>query len=151
MPDITFAPKLEISIYTGITIVYRMPRKIPPEEVVAEKVREIVSSGEGFMTQTLLLREVRKALRKIDEDYVISPRRMRRIALRHGVKVDIEYRQTDRPLGKLKSCPVCGGELKVIRNVTLDGGIVPFGVKCPLCGYWSGNPKRVPGKYVFHM
>jgi C4-type Zn-finger protein len=51
----------------------------------------------------------------------------------------------------MTKCPVCGGSLKNVKNLTIYGGKVTIEFSCKNCGYWTGKKKRIPTRYVFHL
>ena len=63
--------------------------------------------------------------------------------------LEIHAREANEKRG-LTKCPVCGERVKRLKNMTVFGGTVTLGFKCPKCGYWSGLRRRVPTRYVFH-
>ena len=51
----------------------------------------------------------------------------------------------------MTKCPVCGGQMKAMKNITIYGGTVTLGHKCKRCGYWTGKTRRVPSRYIFTL
>ena len=75
--------------------------------------------------------------------------RVRRLVIDSGlVGVEIHARESEEKKG-LTRCPVCGERVKKLKNMTVFGGTVTLGFKCPRCGYWSGLRRRIPTRYVF--
>ena len=69
--------------------------------------------------------------------------------IRLYAKVANWVKEVDPEADDLTECPVCGGELKVIKNKTLYGWNISLGYICTQCPYWTGQKKRVPVRYVF--
>jgi uncharacterized protein with PIN domain len=71
------------------------------------------------------------------------------LALESGL-VELEVRCKEVPgLRSLFRCPVCGHRLKRVKNMTVFGGSVTVGYRCPNCPYWTGMRRRVPTRYIF--
>lgn len=130
-------------------IIFLMPEyRVPKKEQILDALRSIFLRRRGVNSQRELKRLVEKELLS-DEEYKVGEKRLRLLTLDSDlVDVEIHCRESleKRHLSK---CPVCDSRLKKVRNLTVFGGTVTLGFKCPRCAYWSGLRKRVPMRYVF--
>ena len=130
---------------TNLMIMY----ELPTEEEIRNAIYKALKKKKSFPSLVELRKNVIKELKKLNEKYTVSMRRVRIIAARSGfVKLDIKTKASDR---KLKYCPVCGGRLEKIKNYSLLGEEVVVGYKCKFCQYKSGSKKELPVRYSFHF
>jgi ribosomal protein L34E len=124
--------------------------RIPPADAVRDAAREvIVQGGRGFPSQAAFRAALLSTLRKEERRFALGGRRMRHLLVNTpGVRLHVLYalRPTRRPMG---SCPICGAEVRPIRNHTLLGDEVTLGYRCGRCGYWTHLARRVPVRYRF--
>src|SRR2546422_1753827 len=114
-----------------------------PQFPPVSQTRHEVSSQRAL--KRLIEREVRGS-----ENFRVGEERIRRLAIESGLtRLEIHAREANEKRG-LTKCPVCGERVKRLKNMTVFGGTVTLGFKCPKCGYWSGLRRRVPTRYVFH-
>jgi prepilin signal peptidase PulO-like enzyme (type II secretory pathway) len=124
-------------------------RRATPEQVRRATRRVLRGSRAHFASQEAFRSAVLDVLREEEPLAVVSGTRLRLIALdTPGVRLSVRY--TER-LGQEPpaACPVCGHDLRPIRNQTLTGGPVVLGRRCAHCGYWTHRDRRVPVRYVF--
>ncbi|MCS7093894.1 MAG: hypothetical protein RMJ18_01785 [Candidatus Aenigmarchaeota archaeon] len=124
-------------------------RKIPKKELVADLVKKVVFSHKSIDSQEELASLVEKELKKYDKDYVITPTRVKRIALE--IK-EIEVKaKTKKSLNmqKITSCPICNSPIDEIKVKNLANREIVIGYKCVKCGYQSDLEAFVPMKYIF--
>jgi len=127
-----------------------MSYKIPNEEIIVYIIKKIMMKQRIIYSQKKFLELVLNELKSTDNVYKLTEKRLRKIAItKAGVKVEMEYRETDMGIDDMKVCPVCGSKLTKIYNKTLDNIEVPIGLKCQTCGYWTGPKKRIPKRYIF--
>ncbi|MFP4169720.1 MAG: hypothetical protein ACLFUV_01670 [Methanomassiliicoccales archaeon] len=127
-----------------------MTYRIPPEEVLADAIRVVLSEYPMVTSQRKLAKLVLRKLREEDELYTASEERIRRVAIERGAaKVEIHCRPGEERSRKGR-CPVCGSRMKRIRNETIFGGSVTLGYRCDRCPYWTGMRKRIPARYIFY-
>jgi hypothetical protein len=122
----------------------------PEAEQVQRIARRILRGGRAtYPSQALFRAAVLEVLRRDDPLAVVSGARLRRLAMETpGVRLFVRY--TERPDPRpLTACPVCGSELRPIRNRTLTGDLVVLGQRCTRCAYWTHQPRRVPARYTF--
>jgi hypothetical protein len=120
----------------------------PADEDVRRAARRLVRGGRAsFHSQALFRDALLESLRRDDPLAVISGRRLRRLLIDvPGVRISVRY--TERPTNApLTACPVCGSELRPIRNQTLSGESVVLGQRCVRCDYWTHRIRRVPVRY----
>lgn len=126
-----------------------MGYKRPEEEIILEAIRNAFNERRTMESQRQLRDRVLKELRKTDPGLTVSGSRIRRLAITSGIaKVDITWRETDRKTARFR-CPVCGSELKPMKNETVFGGTVTLGFKCPACPFRSSMKRQEPTRYVF--
>jgi hypothetical protein len=122
-------------------------RRSSDEEVVRAARRLVRGSKAVFTSQNEFRAAVTRYLRHEDPLAVIGGRRLRRLLVGvPGIRVAVRY--TEREDGRaLTVCPVCGSELRPIRNQTLGGEPVVLGQRCTRCDYWTHRARRVPTRY----
>jgi hypothetical protein len=121
----------------------------PADEDVRRVARRLVRGGKATFTSQAKFREALLSNLRRDEPLAsIGGRRLRRLLLEvPGVKITVHYSERD-PIAPLTACPVCGSELKPIRNQTLAGESVVLGQRCVRCDYWTHRTRRVPVRYL---
>jgi len=120
----------------------------PADEDVRRAARRLVRGGKAaFASQARFRDALVASLRRDDPIAVISGRRLRSLLIDvPGVRISVRYTErTSAP--PLTACPVCGSELKPIRNQTLSGDSVVLGQRCVRCDYWTHRTRRVPVRY----
>lgn len=123
-------------------------RRAPPDDAVREALLKVMREAKHIRSQRRLLSMVDEELKKMDRDWGITAKRLRRLAAETpGVKI-ISHCRVSHGEGS-NICPVCGKEMRPIKNETLYGWLVTSGYSCPRCGYWTGRRKRVPTLYEF--
>ena len=128
-----------------------MTYTIPPRDLVEKIIIKILKSEGTVDSQRKLTEEVTKHLRMF-ENYKISERRVRKIAIENpDIVVEIKYRTTAKEIDDMKTCPVCGADMEEIENLTLDGRRVVVGYRCTKCPYWTGKKLRLPSRYIFRL
>ena len=127
-----------------------MSYRVPPAEVVAVAISDVLREHGAITSQRLFAQFVREKLRCLDKDYAITDERVRRIALQSNlVSLEVETRDTGVKV-KVGRCPVCSSRLRKVRNETIYGGSVILGYRCTTCPFSMGTTKEVPVKYIFH-
>jgi len=122
--------------------------RIPSEEQIRAAIARVFQTRHEVASQRALRHLVERELRG-SENFRVGEERVRHIAIDSGIVVlQIHTREADQKRG-LTKCPVCGERVKRLKNMTVWGGTVTLGFKCPKCGYWSGLRRRVPVRYVF--
>ena len=123
-----------------------MSYRIPSEEEVVKAIENCLARTPHMRSQRELCEAVSAELACQDQDYRIGAQRIRRIAVRNNlVKLEITYSSTDRPLSD--TCPVCGGNLRSIRNRTLYWDTVELMRNCDSCGYSAKGTETRPARY----
>ncbi|MGQ9587406.1 MAG: hypothetical protein ACUVT7_03365 [Thermoplasmata archaeon] len=126
-----------------------MAYRIPSDTELVEAIKDALRRHGVVNSQRKMTQLVLKELRRHDPDYAVSEERVRKAAISNNLaKIDVRCR--DSSVKTLAgNCPVCGGKMRRIRNLTVYGGTVTVGYKCTICGYWTGLKHRVPTLYVF--
>jgi len=126
--------------------------KIPPSTVVLEIIMKHMEKNKIMYSQTELYNYVKEDLNELNNDFAITPTRMRKIALNSGkLHLEIIYKKTLFDSYGIKKCPVCGHKLKDVVNRTIEGLVTNAGYKCIFCNYWTGTKKRIPMRYIFSL
>ncbi len=122
--------------------------RIPSDEVVRAALARVFQTRHEVPSQRQLKRLVERDLRGA-ENFRVGEERVRHLAIDSGlVGLQIHTRESEQKRG-LTKCPVCGERVKRVKNMTVFGGTVTLGFRCPKCGYWSGLKRRIPTRYVF--
>ncbi|PSG96281.1 hypothetical protein BRD56_11350 [Thermoplasmatales archaeon SW_10_69_26] len=99
-------------------------------------------------SQAELGANVRRVLHEAEPEARASDRRIRRLAVEHGLaEVRVRTGTTGEPARE--ACPVCGSRLDQVENMTLEGGRTVVGTECPDCPYATGSRHEVPLRYEF--
>ena len=122
--------------------------RIPPDDVIKAALARVFQTRHEVTSQRALKRLIERDLRG-PENFRVGEERVRHLAIDSGlVTLEIHTREADQRKS-LTKCPVCGERVKRLKNMTVFGGTVTLGFKCPKCGYRSGLRRRVPIRYVF--
>ena len=126
-----------------------MAYRIPSDAEIVRAIKDALDRHGVINSQRKLTELVLRSLRRHDSDYTVSEERVRKLVLANGLAtVEIRCRDT-KAKTSAGACPVCGGRMDRIKNLTVYGGSVTMGYKCKTCGYWTGLRNRVPTLYVF--
>ncbi len=119
--------------------------KIPKKEVVKFVIKSVLHRKTAD-SQEELVELVINELRNVDQDYSITGRRVREIALSiPEVKINVGVKKGGVPA----KCPACGSVLKKTWDRNLRGRKVLRDVECTRCGYKGAAGKWLPRKYGF--
>ncbi|MCD6222954.1 MAG: hypothetical protein J7K12_04655 [Thermoplasmata archaeon] len=122
---------------------------LPKEEEVRNAIYSALRKNKSFPSLVKLREAVMKELKKMNESYTISMRRVRIIAARSGfIKINAKMKASNK---KLKACPICGAKLEPIKNYSLLGEEVVIGYKCKLCSYKASIKNEMPTRYSFQL
>ena len=128
-----------------------MTYHIPSDDQVVKAVRKVFKKYRTITSPRHLKALVEKELKTKKKQYHASGPRLRHLVLQSGIaNIEIHSREGD-PHKLLTRCPVCGQQLKRIKNLTVWGGEVTIEYRCSFCKYWTGKKKRIPTRYVFHV
>ena len=123
--------------------------ELPEEEEIRTAIYLAMKRYKNFDSLTALHNAVLNELKKINDNYAVSMKRVRIIAARSGfIKLDIKTKEGE---GKPDRCPVCGGRLEKIKSLSLLGEEIIIGYRCKLCAYKTGMRKNIPVRYHFHF
>jgi hypothetical protein len=128
-----------------------MDYHIPSTEQIKNALNKVLKEFRTVQSQNKLRKLIIKKLNTKKEKYGLTGGRLRNIAIHSDfVKLEIHSREGD-PRKIMTRCPVCGNNLKRVKNLTIWGGEVTIEFSCNKCGYWTGKKKRIPTRYVFHL
>ncbi len=126
-----------------------MSHKLPSDEDIAKAIVSCLSEHGIVNSQKKLGELVRRKVKDEQNSYVVSDRRIRRIAISRKL-VDLELKYKEEKYSNLPhKCPICGSRLKRLKNMTIFGGTVTLGYICSGCRYWTGLKRNVPARYIF--
>ena len=132
-----------------VLFLWEMSYRLPSSEEVVVAIYKALHKHGTIDTQHKLRQEVLRELRAWDSSYTVSEERVRALAARATfARVDIHTREGSR---EARQCPVCGGDLRRVKNRSLWGKEVTVGYTCETCSYKGGVKQRVPTRYVFHL
>jgi len=124
-----------------------MDKKIPSKEKLHEIVRKVLSQHLKVNSQEELCRLVLKRLKRENKDYVVSPVRVKRIALDiPEIEVKAKTKKTVR-LQKINKCPICHSKIEPLEVKNLADRKVLIGYQCTECAYQSDLEAFMPMKY----
>jgi len=124
---------------------------IPSDEQIQKSLVNVLNKYRIVNSQIKLKELITKDLKTKKINYGVSGQRIRNIAVKSDfVKLEIHTREGD-PKKIMTKCPVCGNNLKRVKNLTIWGGEVTIEFNCSRCGYWTGKKKRIPTRYIFHI
>lgn len=124
---------------------------IPSNDEIKEVLKDVLRKFRTVQSQNKLKDLVIKELNKKKKKFGLTGNRLRNIAINSDfIKLEIHTREGD-PDKLMVRCPVCRGNLKRVKNLTIWGGEVTIEFRCPTCGYWTGKKKRIPTRYIFHL
>ncbi|MEA2055442.1 MAG: hypothetical protein U9O49_01260 [Candidatus Thermoplasmatota archaeon] len=127
-----------------------MKYHIPTNEQIRNALEGVFKRANTVYSQEKLKELVLKELNTKKGKYGVTGSRLRKIAIESSfVKIEIHSREGN-PKKLMTKCPVCGHDLKRVKNKTIWGGEVTIEFSCSNCGYWTGKKKRIPTKYVFY-
>lgn len=125
-----------------------MDKKIPPKAKLMEIVKQVMSSHLKVNSQEELARLVLGRLKRENKNYVVSPIRIKRIALEiPEIEVKAKTKKAVR-LQKITKCPICYSEIKPLKVKNLVNKDVLIGYSCTNCGYQSDLEAFMPMKYL---
>lgn len=121
--------------------------KIPKRDVVKFVIKSVLRRKSAG-SQEELSEMVNAELRKVDSDYSISGKRLRKIALTiKEVKIAVGVKKGASP----KKCPSCSSSLKKTWDRNLKGRKVLRNLICNKCEYKGASGKWLPRKYGFSI
>jgi len=128
-----------------------MSYHIASDKQIEKTLSKVLKKFRTVESQIKLKKLVEKELSKKKKKYSVSGGRLRKIAINSSyVKLEIHTREGD-PKKPMTKCPVCGSDLKKLKNLTIWGGEVTIELRCSKCNYWTGKKKRIPIRYIFHL
>ncbi|MBI1978900.1 MAG: hypothetical protein HYS62_02430 [Candidatus Aenigmarchaeota archaeon] len=126
-----------------------MDKKIPSKEKLTQIVKQVLSQHLKVNSQEELSRLVLKRLKRENKDYVVSPVRVKRIALdMPKIEVKAKTKKAVR-LQKINHCPVCHSKIEPLEVKNLAERKVLIGYQCTKCAYQSDLESFLPMKYAF--
>ncbi len=126
-----------------------MAHKLPDDDEIARAIVACLSEYGIVNSQKKLGELVREKIREQESSYLVSDRRVRRVAVSRK-RVELELKYKEQKYSSLPhKCPICGSKLRRLKNMTIYGGTVTLGYICGACKYWTGLKRNVPARYTF--
>jgi len=126
-----------------------MDKKIPSKAKLQDVVKQVLSQHLKVNSQEKLSRLVLKRLKRENKDYVVSPVRVKRIALDiPQIEVKAKTKKTVK-LQKINNCPICHSRIEPLEVKNLADKKVLIGYQCTGCAYQSDLEAFMPMKYSF--
>jgi predicted RNA-binding Zn-ribbon protein involved in translation (DUF1610 family) len=126
-----------------------MSYKIPKDWDIIRAIEYVLKRRKFATSNEELTFFVTKRLKNFDADFVVSPKRVKKIALRiPEVKITTKTRRTKKRK-KLTKCPVCKTKIKWIFRKNLKGQRTHTGYRCSKCGFKTDKNSLTPMKYTF--
>ena len=120
---------------------------VAKKEIVQFIVKEVLQEHKAS-SQRELARLVNAKLKKADDSYSVSEKRVRQVALHTpGVRI-ITSTKSGRVPGK---CPSCGHSLKKVYMKNLKGKKLLLRLVCGKCGYTGKQNSWEPQRYSFEL
>jgi hypothetical protein len=125
---------------------------IPKDGDIVLAIRNVLARYKVIRSQRELRERVERELNFGGGNFHAGGTRIRMLAVISGVATLKVHTKTDGKAGRMDSCPVCRGELKASRNMTVYGKTVTVGYRCAKCEYWTGaDDIRRPSRYEFRL
>ncbi|HNV93554.1 MAG: hypothetical protein APG08_00624 [Candidatus Methanofastidiosum methylothiophilum] len=110
---------------------------------ILEAIKSVLKKDTTIHSQKELFEKVKKKLSN-NEEVQISAERIRRIAKKNGIRIQVHSRK-----GKeIKTCPFCNNEFQDILSEDLFGKSTVIGKLCKNCKFEIGVG-RSPARYIF--
>ena len=120
---------------------------VPKKEIVQFIVKEVLQERK-VSSQRELARLVNAKLKKADDSYSVSEKRVRVVALHTpGIRIATSTKSGRIP----KKCPSCGHALKRIYMKNLKGKRLLLRKVCAKCGYSGKENRWEPQRYAFEL
>lgn len=131
----------------------RPPKKklwaLASDEAIRTAIEDVLRERRIVRSQHKLKELVQARLAQEYPGVKVSEPRVRFLAVNlPTVQLDIHCRFTDTRTA-MSRCPVCGSELRQVKNQTVFGGTVTLEHRCRKCPYWTGVKRRTPTYYIF--
>ena len=119
------------------------------DDAIRNAIQDVLKERRIVRSQHKLKELVQNRLREEYPDVNVSESRVRYLAVNlPTVHLDIHCRYTSKRTA-MSRCPVCGSELRQVKNQTVFGGTVTLEHRCRKCPYWTGVKRRTPTYYIF--
>ncbi len=120
---------------------------VPKKEIVQFIVKEVLQERKAS-SQRELARLVNAKLKKADDSYSVSEKRVRLVALHTpGIRITTSTKSGRMP----KKCPSCSHSLKKVYMKNLRGKKLLVRMVCAKCGYAGKENRWEPQRYAFEL
>jgi transposase-like protein len=124
-------------------------KKLPSKDKMIESIKDVLRSRLEVDSQEDLHRLVLRQLRKENKDYILTPTRVKRIALMiPEIAVKAKTKKTVKLRG-IYRCPICESRIVPIKVKNLLNKEIVIGYRCTDCSYESDLEAFMPMKYRF--
>jgi len=124
-------------------------RKIPRSDLVISIIKEVLKRRRVVQSQEDLCFLVLDMLKKIDKNYVLSPKRTKNLVIKiPNIVIKAKTKRIPK-MTKLERCPVCNKKVDKIYGKNLLNKKIHIGYVCGRCGYTTDLESFMPMKYLF--
>ncbi len=118
-----------------------------PDDLLKQIILLVMKKKKKVETQEELEKLVKKYLKRLDPEFVVSPKKIRFLALSlPQIETRVETKSTSKK--PPKKCPACGGNLSYFHAVNLKNEKVVVAFECK-CGYAGTTTSFTPAQYHF--
>jgi len=124
-------------------------KKIPRSDLVISIIKEVFRRRRVVQSQEDLCFLVLDKLKKIDKNYVLSPKRTKNLVIKiPNIVIKAKTKRIPK-MTKLEKCPVCNKKVDKIYGKNLLNKKIHIGYVCGRCGYTTDLESFMPMKYLF--
>lgn len=124
-------------------------KKIPREYFVISTIKEVLKKRGVVQSQEDLCFLVLDELKKVDKNYVLSPKRTKELVIKiPNIGIKAKTKRIPK-MTKLERCPVCKRRVDKIHGRNLLNKKIHIGYICKRCGYTTDLEAFMPMKYIF--
>lgn len=125
------------------------PHKIPKEDFIYQIVKDVVKKRGIVNTQEELCLLVSKKLKSYDPEFSLTPKRVKRIALKvPEIRIKAKTKKSLK-MNQIKKCPVCTNKIKKVYGKNLLNKKIHIGYICKKCGLSTDLSSVAPMRYIF--
>ena len=123
-----------------------MKWKLPSDELLLKAVEKVLKSRGIVHGQEKLERLVARELAKVDKNYRVSGKRIRKLlASVDWARISVKFGNHELAV----FCPICMSKLKPVYTKNLAGKRIMIGLKCERCNYVTRPGGGKPRLYIF--
>jgi hypothetical protein len=124
-------------------------KKIPRDHFIMSIIKEVLRKRRIIQSQEDLCFFVLSELKKYDKKFVLSPKRVKSLAIKiPGIEIKAKTKKSPK-MKKLEKCPICKKKVDKIHGKNLLNKKIHIGYLCKRCSYTTDLDSLVPMKYLF--